>query len=165
MIFEETGVKGRDLKLDSSTRRLLWFDETFNRIVSINLKGNDVNYVPIPGESVLNKIFLFTDLGNGRPQFLTASGGKIYFFNDMSITSLSENDTLSLAAHVHMSFSYRPYTVKIYSESEQVKSELRYPMMIVTRMGHITNICICFSKNEGKFHLCPRKIRLLDEYG
>lgn len=49
MVFEETGVKGRDLKLDFSTRRLLWLDETFNRIVSVNLKGSDVNYVPISG--------------------------------------------------------------------------------------------------------------------
>lgn len=117
VIFEESGAKGRDLKIDHSTQRLVWFDETHNRVAFSNFKGGEVNYIPI------------RDIGNDRPQFLTASGGRIYFFNDMSIISISEKDKISLAAHVHMSFGYQPYAVKIFSSIDQIQSNhLRFTL-------------------------------------
>ncbi|CDS40542.1 low density lipoprotein receptor protein [Echinococcus multilocularis] len=149
MIFEESGVKGRDLKIDFSTQRLLWLDETHNRIVCINIEGSDMNYVAI------------SDLGKDRPKFLAASGGRIYFFSDMSITSVSEKDTISLTAHVHMPFSYQPYAVKVFGGSEQTNITLPGNVTCVpekfrrfTNMGETGCNFLCLSSPSKHLYTC-----------
>ncbi|VDK38818.1 unnamed protein product [Taenia asiatica] len=149
VIFEESGVKGRDLKIDFSTQRLLWFDETHNRIACINLKGSDMKYVAI------------SDLGKDGPKFLSASGGRIYFFSDMSITSVSEGDTTSLTAKVHLTFSYQPYAVKVFSRSEQAEVTLTGNFTCVpgrfrrfTNTGETGCSFLCLSSPSKHLYTC-----------
>ncbi|VDD79293.1 unnamed protein product [Mesocestoides corti] len=128
VLYEEQAATARDLEIDSTTQRLLWFDETHNRITSIDLQGGNVRRSSVPG------------LGTDRLKFLTASSGTIYYFSGMSIISTAEKAANSSKFHAHMTLSYQPYSVKIFGEEEQPTPEIKGNYTCVPEnFRHLTN--------------------------
>lgn len=110
VIFEEPHIMARDLKIDHSTKRLVWFDETHNRFGCCDFHGGSASYIPIP------------DMRPDRAQLLTASGGRIFFFSDMAISSVSE-DKISHSIEIHKQLGHQVLAAKVFSASEQVQSK------------------------------------------
>ncbi|VDN98710.1 unnamed protein product, partial [Rodentolepis nana] len=112
-ILEDLGVMARDLKIDRSINRLVWFDEIRNRFGSCNFEGGDVTYISTP------------DLGPDRPQLLTAFGGRIFFYNDLSISSVLAKDKIPFSTMVHRRFGHQIYAAMVFSGADRIQIPMK----------------------------------------
>lgn len=124
-IFDDAVSSGRDLKIDLTTRRLYWFDETHDRICSINLDGSDLRHSLIPSNRYRHYLpIIGLELGTSRTRFLTVSAGRIYFVNDMSIMSIAESEANSSTAYVLMTLNHQPYALRVFGQEDQPARKL-----------------------------------------